>query len=294
MPGTITDPFTEKQAQIERQRYETAVRYPAIWAKIMNEWKEPGPDDRAWLMYSANYLFRTEGVRWALDPLTLRQRLPEAPSMDILKDLEGLKFILLTHRHKDHLDLGLVQILSSLPIQWVVPEDMLAMLEQTGLSRARIIVPKPLESILIEGLRIIPFDGLHWERDPKRPEGRRGVPATGYLVEFNRKRWLFPGDTRTYDVCRLPAFGPVDGAFAHLWLGRASALLEEAPLLQSFSRFCIGLSSHRIIVTHLQEFGREATEYWNDHHFKLVRQRLQERAPDIKIESALIGESILL
>ena len=71
----IMDQSAEKQAQINRRRDEMAARTPAIWDKLFAEWNSPGPEDRAWLMYSANYLFRTQGVRWAMDPLALNSRL---------------------------------------------------------------------------------------------------------------------------------------------------------------------------------------------------------------------------
>jgi hypothetical protein len=48
----------------------------------------------------------------------------------------------------------------------------------------------------------------------------------GYLLEFNGKRWLFPGDTRSYDASLLQSFGPLEGHFAHLWLSRTGAYLE--------------------------------------------------------------------
>ena len=94
----------------------------------------------------------------------------------------------------------------------------------------------------------------------------RGVPATGYLVEFQNKRWLFPGDTRTYDASQLPSFGPVDGLFAHLWLGRGCALMDEPPLLDAFCQFCLDLQPRRIILTHLNEFGRDADDFWDEEH----------------------------
>jgi hypothetical protein len=180
------------------------------------------------------------------------------------------------------------------PILWLVPEDIQAKVEQAGLSREKIIQPRSLEPVEFQGLRITPFCGLHWENDPGQPDGLRGVPAVGYLVEFNGKRWLFPGDIRTYDLSLLPSFGAVDGAFVHLWLGRASALLEEPPLLESFCRFCQELNSRRIIITHLQEFGREVHEFWDGSHFQQVKQCLRGITPGILAESAGMGDCVNL
>ena len=285
--------YTEKQIQIDRQRESIIARYPALWNQMVAEWKSPGSEDRAWLMYSANYLFRTQGVRWGIDPLRLISRLPQAPAMQVAEDLKDLDFVLLTHRHADHLDLGLLSALRHLPICWVVPEDMLALVQKkAGLPAKQILVPQPLQPIDLHGLRITPFLGQHWRADPDYPSGRRGVPETGYLVEQGHKRWLFPGDTRTYDASRLPGFGGVDAAFVHLWLGRASALVERPPLLESFSSFCEALRSKRIIVTHLQEFGRKPDDFWDEIHFQQVKHSLQVTAPDISVESAVMGESL--
>ena len=273
------DRFAEKQAHIDRRRDEMAARTPAIWDKLIAEWNSPGSEDRVWLMYSANYLFRTQGVRWAMDPLALNSRLPQAPAMDVARDLKDLDFILLTHRHGDHLDFGLLRLLRHLPIRWVVPEAILPLVQrQAGLPSKQILVPKPLQPIELCGLRITPFDGLHWEAAPDYPAGRRGVPATGYLVEMGGKRWLFPGDTRTYDVTRLPIFGPLDVLFAHLWLGRGAAFLLHPPLLELFCRFCLALQPRRLILTHLEEWGRRASDFWDIEHAKQVVSVLKKRA----------------
>jgi L-ascorbate metabolism protein UlaG (beta-lactamase superfamily) len=149
-----------------------------------------------------------------------------------------------------------------------------------------------MEPLELEGIKITPFDGLHREVDSTYPDGRRGVPAIGYLMEFSGKRWLFPGDTRTFDASQLPSFGPVDGLFAHLWLGRGCALNEKPPLLDAFCSFCLELQPKRIIVTHLEEFGRTIDEYWDEEHFQPVRRQILERAPDRIIESAYLGKRV--
>ena len=65
--------------------------------------------------------------------------------MAVSHDLKDLDFVLLTHRHGDHLDLGLLRALRHLPIWWVVPEAILPLvLKQAGLPAKQILVPKPL------------------------------------------------------------------------------------------------------------------------------------------------------
>jgi hypothetical protein len=284
------DRFAKKQAQIGRQRAELIARYPALWDNLITEWQQPGPD-RAWLTYAANYLFRTAGVRWALDPLTLSWRLKDSAPVDV-SVLGDLSFILLTHRHEDHLDLELLSALRHFPISWVMPDFLLEQVLATGIRREKVIVPQPLQPIDLNGHRITPFDGQHFETTPDG--ALKGVPAIGYLVEWADKRWLFPGDTRTYDASQLPDFGPLDGLFAHLWLGRGCALLEPPPLLDDFCRFCLDLHPGRIHLTHLQEFDRDADDFWDETHLPKVLAKFQELSPGIAVTPTFIGESISL
>jgi hypothetical protein len=78
------DLFTSKQQKIDRRAAEVMAAYPALWSQMIMEWHQPGSEDRAWLMCSANYLFRTANVRWAIDPLRLKHRLPNAPEISAL------------------------------------------------------------------------------------------------------------------------------------------------------------------------------------------------------------------
>jgi L-ascorbate metabolism protein UlaG (beta-lactamase superfamily) len=166
---------------------------------MISAWSGSGEENCAWLTYSANYLMRTGNVRWATD--ILKNRIASAPAMRARRDLEALAFVLLTHRHADHLTLGLLRELRDFQIRWVIPEAILpAILSGTGLPYSHVIVPKLLERMELNGLRVIPFKGLHDE-----------IPAMGYLVEFMRKRWLFPGDIRKYGSTQLPFLKSVDG-----------------------------------------------------------------------------------
>jgi hypothetical protein len=71
MKSTITDKYAEKQTQINLKRKEVINRYPPLWANMILDWNTQGLDDMVWLHYSANYLFRTGNIRWAIDPLSL-------------------------------------------------------------------------------------------------------------------------------------------------------------------------------------------------------------------------------
>jgi L-ascorbate metabolism protein UlaG (beta-lactamase superfamily) len=171
--------------------------------------------------------------------------------------------------------------------------------EAGGLPEDRLIVPRALETLEIDGFHITPFDGLHWElisaggKNASLPEAR-GVPATGYLVEYQGKRWLFPGDTRTYDTSQLPAFGPVDILFAHVWLGRGMANQPCPPLCDDFCRFCLALQPRRIVLTHLDEWGREALDLWDLDHARLIISTLKAQSPDLVVQAARFGDEIRL
>src|SRR5512135_1912595 len=146
-----------RQQNIQLEREEAARRFPALWQTMIAEWRQPEAEDRAWLMYSANYLFRTQNQRWSIDPVRLEYRLAGAPSVDYSRDLEALSLVLLTHEHKDHLDLDLIRSLRHLPITWIVPGALLSRVHDgAGLSKERLVVAKPLQSIEIKGIRITP------------------------------------------------------------------------------------------------------------------------------------------
>lgn len=276
------------QAQVEQRRLERIASYPVLWAQVTAAWREDSPADRLWLIYSANYLIHSAGVRWAIDPLTLAHRLPAAPAVPV-EDLQGLSFVLFTHSHADHLDLRLIHALSHLPISWVVPLPLLdRVIIQADVPAAQVIVPHFGQSIRLFGIDILPFEGIH------RQPGKSSVPATAYQVTFNHKRWLFPGDMRSYDASLLPDFGPLDGLFAHLWLGGGCAVQDEPPLLDAFCRFCLDLQPRRIILTHLEELGRQAQDYWDARHARLVVDRLGQLAPGLPVNCAFMGRCVEL
>lgn len=191
-----------------------------------------------------------------------------------------------------HACLDLIAALRHFPICWVVPEPILAQVLESGIPREKIIIPKPPQPIELDGIRITPFDGQHFETI--QDGTLKGIPATGYLIEWAGKRWLFPGDTRNYDISQLPSCSPLDGIFAHLWLGRGCALMDDPPLLDPFCRFFAKLQSEHIVLTHLMEFGRDANDHWDVSHAQVVTTHLQERFGPINVIHSVIGQKALL
>jgi hypothetical protein len=122
----------------------------------------------------------------------------------------------------------------------------------------------------------------------------KGVPALGYLVECNGRRWLFPGDTRNYDAAQLPVFSGLDVVFAHLWLGRGAALADPPPLIDSFCRFFLDAGARQVIITHLNELARDANDFWEEAHIDLVFNKFKEMRANIPVSHLLMGDSVLL
>lgn len=287
----ITDATPASHSRLERAKRQALVRFPSLWRNLLQEWNAPDRTDRLCLMYSASYLLCTAGLRWALDPVRLSHRLPGASQMDWAADLKDLSLVALTHRHEDHLDLDLIHSLRKLSLTWLVPEPLLQQVEAAGIPSSRIIVPQILEPVSFSGLQLTPFNGLHWKR---RGAELEGVPALGYLAEFGGKRWLFPGDTRDYDPGKLPDFGELDGLVMPLWLGGGCAEMDAPPLLEAFLAFCLALRPRRILLTHLNEFGRGPTDLWGIHHARMVCRAFNRLDPSLVVRPAWMGEGVRL
>ena len=295
MQNTNMDRITKTRSEISQLRNEAAASYSRLFMDMTRDWNLQDISDRAWLMYSANYLFRTAGVRWAMDPLLLHRRVPETPAVNLNQAFQKLDFVVLTHNHVDHLDYDMLQTLQHLPIQWVIPEFMLPQLMvKIALSKTQITVPRPLEPFEIRGIRFFPMEGHHFEKSPVGERLPRGVPSMAYIAEFNGKRWFFPGDTRNYQALFSPSPGHLDGMFAHLWLGRGCALMDDPPLLEEFCRFCSNLKPSRIILTHLDEFGRDEDDTWGLRHVQMVLTHLAQAEPQTQILAARMGECVIL
>ncbi len=293
MRSTITDRIAEKQALVEQKKKNLLDQYPSLWATMIADWKKSDPVDAGWLIYSANYLFRTGGLRWAVDPLTLKKRLPGAPQMPLKRDLEGLQLVLLTHEHNDHLDVELIHELADLPIRWIIPRFVFDKIRSdVNIPEEKVTIPKVLQPITFQNMTILPFEGQHLIT---YANGLcKGVPEMGYLVEQGGKRWLFPGDTRVYDLSRFPKLGAVDALFAHLWLGHGCAVQEPYALLESFCSFCVGLQPKQVLLAHLEECGRKADDFYDETHVSLVKQVFSEKYPHVYCSSLHIGEKFLL
>ncbi len=281
--------FEQQQAWIAEQRNRAIDSYPQLWQTIVKNWSAKDTENSLWLMYAANYLLKTADVHWAIDPYSLFSRVGVQPAMDYASTLASLELIVLTHWHSDHFDNELLATLGELPITWVIPEFMQSGIEKIlPLHQLKVITPQALTPIYFKNLTLTPFKGLHFHGDCN------GVPEMGYLFEFNDKRWLCPGDTRSYRPELLPDFGKLDGVLAHCWLGKAAALNPDTLEIINFCQFYSSMDTNKIVVTHLNEFGRDSDDLWTLDHFNLVKQCLQAGSERRVVVPALMGDQIIL
>jgi phosphoribosyl 1,2-cyclic phosphodiesterase len=232
-------------------------------------------------MYSGNYLFNTQGIRWAVDPIRLSVRVAEAGTSETDCDLAGLRFVLLTHAHADHVDAVLWRQLAQSGCHWVVPEHMADFFaSEAHVSESARSVAVPGREMAVAGVRIVPFEAPHYEH---RPTGETNhVDSTGYFVETGGRSYLLPGDIRTYDPECLKPFVDVSVVFAHVFLGRSAALLPDPPFLDAFVDFYLSRRPREIVLSHLYELARDSEDCWLASHAEMVEEAIH--AADGRIE----------
>lgn len=156
---------------------------------------------------------------------------------------------------------------------------------------------RPNMSFQIGPVCVTIFSGVHDERPQRAPAGshsgrRRTVPSLALTAEFGGKCWLFPGDTRTYAAHRAPNLNRLDGVFAHVWLGHGRAQDPAPPLLTAFCRYFLGMGPRRIVLAHLEEYGRDASDFWGLGQAARVRQRLRDLDGSVPVEIARMGDCV--
>lgn len=263
---------------------------------MVSEWAADAAAPRGWIAFAGSYLFRTDGVRWLVDPPPLPRIGSEGLVEAARRDLARTDFVILTHAHSDHFCVPVLRELRGLPMKWIVPDHMAELVaDRVGLGKRRMVAISHGESTEVRGLKISAFEGMHWEVRPGSTDGERtGVDATGYLIECGGQRLLFPGDTRTYDAGVLPRVGDIDWVFAHVWLGRGCARRSGFPLLEAFCEFMLKPRPKGIVLGHLWEVARGPADYWNRRHAAVVTRELRRISPQTDIVTPNLGERICL
>ena len=168
--------------------------------------------DRVTYVGHATVLVEMGGVRVLTDPL-LRTRVgplrrhAEAPGDEVA---DGLDAVLISHLHRDHVDLAsLRRVGRAVPL--VVPPGAGSFFEGRGFSAVTELAPGEAHSL--GGVTVTAVEALH--------EGaRRGAPdaqAIGFLLDAGH-RVYFAGDTDLFDgMTDLGADRPLDLALLPIW-----------------------------------------------------------------------------
>lgn len=243
------------------------------------------------LLQSASYLFQTNGYSWGMDLAFRNTRfLAETPSQgaSLLKDL---KLFVVSHSHEDHFEDDTIKMLSSMDMEWVIPDFMYDLAVERGISPDKIHVAKEGVSLQVGPLTILPFKGRHF-----RPGTGKGVPEYGYFVTApDAPSMVFPVDARDFSLEHLPKLPKADYCFANVWLGDEKGLDDEyASMEDVFARFMLEFSTENVMLTHLYETGRKDVDMWRDCHGQLIRSRIKEISPDTTVLIPQWGEIIRL
>ena len=208
------------------------------------------PGDGVCLISHASYLFKTNGVLWAVDP---------AHQVYTLPDIPGLSFVLVTHSHPDHYHLPTLTRLAAQGAQVVAPAFL------PGIETLpRAILVSAGDEVTLQNISVSVLPARHLD------EGTDiGVEEVGYWVKTPARTVALPGDIRDY-TCPFPLRRP-NLLMAHVWLGRGNALnLPCEPWRSKAARFFHDIEAERVLFTHLHDFTRAPEDMWTEAHARLL------------------------
>lgn len=269
--------------------------YPDLYRKIITDWQAAGAD-AIWLMYSANYLLRIGACRLAIDPITLPARLGGPIPATIAEDLAPAEVVMLSHDHSDHVNWQVLSAIQATVRQWIIPRWMQNQFEHQITAPTGIVsYVQSGDGINYQNVQIQVFEGNHWEDRPysrSHHAVQKGLPSLAFLIEGGSKRWVFPGDTRSFTPeTRVPC-GAVDVVAAHVFLGRLTKEGDPPSLLDQFCEYFSGYQTDRIILAHLYELGRNSRDIWTENHATMIMDTIRSIHPDIHVGLALSGDSL--
>jgi L-ascorbate metabolism protein UlaG (beta-lactamase superfamily) len=246
-----------------------------------------GVTDRLTWLGHATVLVEVAGAALLTDPV-LRPRVahlrrqattPVAPSR--------VDVILVSHAHRDHLDLPSLRLLDPMaPV--VVPPGAARALRR---SRRDIHELAPGQTLDIGAVQVLAVPAIH---DGRRSPLSRPAAAVGYLIEGTSSVY-FAGDTERFE--RMAELSGVDVALLPIWgwgpkLGPGHMDPEEA------ARAAAALQPRIVVPIHWGTFrpmgSRARSDHLLRHPARLFAARTSELAPDVTVSVLTPGESMAL
>jgi len=268
--------------------------YSDLWKNTIKNLSTCNSSGNVSMLYVANYLFQTNKIQWAVDPVYGAGNI-STPN-DAADYLPELDLILLSHAHPDHFDTQLLgQLCKKKNILIAVPDFMMdVFLSQVDEVNCEVIEVTPGTVINIKGLTATAFNSIHYD-EAKNGEEKIGCDELGWLVEIDNHRLLLPVDIRNYNArSQLPDFGQIDYFFSHVWLGRGKALDVNDDFLNTFCQFVADFNAKNVYFGHLHDISRNETECWTYKHAALAMDRLLSLRPETQTLTLRLGQTVNL
>jgi L-ascorbate metabolism protein UlaG (beta-lactamase superfamily) len=168
------------------------------------------PMDRVTYLGHSTVLLELAGVRLLTDPLLRRRVGPLArrspvPTPDSIGALDA---VLISHWHRDHLDLPSLRSLSKTSV--IAPRGTRSLLERAGLERVTEV--QVGDDVPIGDVRVSAVPAVHG--GPRTPFARARATCLGYVVS-GPTRIYFAGDTEVF--AGMADLAPLDLALLPVW-----------------------------------------------------------------------------
>jgi L-ascorbate metabolism protein UlaG (beta-lactamase superfamily) len=167
------------------------------------------PDRLTWLGH-ATVLLELGGVHLLTDPVLrgriahLRRHAPPVASPP------GVDAVLISHAHRDHLDLPTLRELDPRPPLVIAPTGVGRTLRR--LTGAEVVELEPGEQVEIAAATVLAVPAVH---DTRRFPLGSASGAVGYVVEAAGRRVYFAGDTEVFPA--MADIAPVEVALLPIW-----------------------------------------------------------------------------
>ena len=237
-------------------------------------------------------LIELDGVRLLTDPLLRRRvlHLHRRSSID-LESLRTVDAILISHAHRDHLDVPSLRRLDRTATA-VVPRGLTQLVERLGFER--VVEIDEGESVSIGPVEVL---ATHAEHDERRRIGRLRGATLGYAISGSQ-RIYFAGDTSLFpeldglvpdlDLALIPiwGWGPTLGSGEHLDPAGAS---EAIRMLKPRLAVPIHWGTYRP----LHHGVRREPHFLTEPAEEFVRE-MAKAAPDVEVRVLKPGERLEL